>query len=96
MLFLIRCISQFLSNYFSTEYDPTGDEYRKMMTVDGADCMVEVDEIGAEQMSISQWFTLQVQRAKAVVIVYSVVERASFERVEALMADVRKVQGMSG
>ncbi|MCJ1397525.1 Ras GTPase ras2 [Xylographa trunciseda] len=103
-------IVQYLCNHFSTEYNPTGDEYLKMDTVDGSDCIVEVHEIssapmtysqlfelhlpgqiGSWQMANSQLFELYARSAEAFVLVYSVVERVSFERVRTLMADIQNV-----
>ncbi|MCJ1385370.1 Ras GTPase ras2 [Xylographa soralifera] len=85
-------VRQFICNHFSTEYDPTGEEYRKMTTVDGSNCIVEVDEIGSEQNENSELFEHYIRCVEAFVLVYSVVERASFESVRTLMADIEKVR----
>ncbi|MCJ1436662.1 Ras GTPase ras2 [Xylographa pallens] len=62
-----------------------------MTTVDGSDCIFEVDEVGSAERENLELFELYVRRAEALVLVYSVVERASFESVRTLMTDVKKV-----
>ena len=64
-----------------------------MATVDGSDCVFEVDEVGSAERENFELFELYIRHAEALVLVYSVVERASFESVRTLMADVEKVGG---
>ena len=70
MLYVLK----FISNYFSTGYDPTGDDYRKVISVDGSDCIVEVDEMRSAEEEKPKLFDLYLRGPEAVA------ERKNFQK----------------
>lgn len=73
---------QFTLHSFTEAYDPTiEDAYRKQTIVDGSVCHIEiVDTAGQEEYSTlrDQW----VREGQGFILVYSITERRSFERME--------------
>lgn len=73
---------QFTLHSFTEAYDPTiEDAYRKQTIVDGNVCHIEiVDTAGQEEYSTlrDQW----VREGQGFILVYSITERRSFERME--------------
>lgn len=73
---------QFTLHSFTEAYDPTiEDAYRKQTVVDGSVCHIEiVDTAGQEEYSTlrDQW----VREGQGFILVYSITERRSFERIE--------------
>ncbi|CAE7055567.1 unnamed protein product [Rhizoctonia solani] len=73
---------QFTLHSFTEAYDPTiEDAYRKQTMVDGSVCHIEiVDTAGQEEYSTlrDQW----VREGQGFILVYSITERRSFERME--------------
>ncbi|MCJ1392315.1 Ras GTPase ras2 [Xylographa bjoerkii] len=63
-----------------------------MTSVDDSDCIVEVDETGSAELENSKLFEFYIQSTEVFVLVYSVVSRVSFERVQTLMADIQAVK----
>jgi len=73
---------QFTLNCFVETYDPTiEDAYRKQLVVDNRMCFVEViDTAGQEEYATlrDQW----VREGQGFILVYSIAQRQSFERLE--------------
>lgn len=79
-------------NHFIETYDPTiEDSYRKQVQIDGQPCELEVlDTAGQEDYAPlrSQW----IRDGEGFLLVYSVSNRASFQRMLKLYHEVRRVK----
>ncbi|KAF4447144.1 hypothetical protein F53441_9289 [Fusarium austroafricanum] len=73
-------------------YDPTiEDSYRKKVTVDGLNCMLEIlDTAGQEEYTVlrDEW----IRTSEAIVIVYSIASRSSFSRVKLFHQQIQRVR----
>ena len=79
-------------NHFVETYDPTiEDSYRKQILVDSQACMLEVlDTAGQEEYTAlrDQW----IRDGEGFVIVYSVIDRVTFSKVERFYHQIRRVK----
>eukprot|EP00727_Mastigamoeba_balamuthi_P000399 m51a1_g10356 putative ras gtpase (201) ;mRNA; f:29146-30200 len=83
---------QLTSSHFVRDYDPTiENSYRKMMTVEGGLCMLDIlDTAGQEEYSAMR--DQYLRTGDGFVFVFSVTDRKSFESVKGLHSTVRRVQ----
>lgn len=83
---------QFSLHHFVETYDPTcEDSYRKRVTIDGQECMVEVlDTAGQEEYTAlrDQW----IRDSEGCILVYSVSSRSSFSRIKRFHYQIMKVK----
>uniref|UniRef100_A0A6B2G913 Ras-related protein Rap-1b (Trinotate prediction) n=1 Tax=Myxobolus squamalis TaxID=59785 RepID=A0A6B2G913_MYXSQ len=80
------CITiQYFQNTFVTEYEPTiEDSYRKKITVDGKDRMLEVlDTAGTEQFTAMR--TAYIKNGNGFIVVYSIISSQSFKDIDAMI-----------
>lgn len=78
--------------WFLETYDPTiEDSYRKQITVDGLNCMLDIlDTAGQEEYTAlrDQW----IRTSEAIVIVYSISSRSSFSRVKRFRRQIERIR----
>ncbi|KAF8215489.1 ras protein [Mycena galopus ATCC 62051] len=83
---------QFTLNCFVETYDPTiEDAYRKQFTIDSQMSFVEViDTAGQEEYATlrDQW----VREGQGFLLVYSVISRSTFDRLESLRMSVKRIK----
>ena len=81
---------QMTSNHFLQEHFALEDSYRKRLVVDGESCLLEIlDTIGPSNPLRESW----IQSSQAVIIVYSVTSRFSFDSVQQHVDAVKKLAG---
>ncbi|KAJ3450729.1 ras-like protein rasb [Anaeramoeba flamelloides] len=83
---------RFLQNFFVTDYDPTIEEtYRKQITVDNKTVLLDVlDTAGQEEYSAMR--EQYMETGDGFLIVYSMVDNASFEEIPELYQLVLRVK----
>jgi len=83
---------QFVKNQFVTEYNPTIEEcYRKQVTIDGATCMLDIlDTAGQEEFSALRH--QYVRQGQGFLIVYSITDKLSFERLQHFYSNIYRVK----
>ncbi|KAJ9611409.1 RAS2 protein [Cladophialophora chaetospira] len=85
-------VIQFCLNHFVKTYDPTiEDSYRKRVIVDGKACMVEIaDTTRQEEYTglLDRW----IRNGEGFLLVYSITNRDSFERVRKFHRQVQSVK----
>jgi GTPase KRas len=83
---------QLCLNHFVETYDPTiEDSYRKQTVIDDQPCMLEVlDTAGQEEYTAlrDQW----IREGEGFLLVYSIADRATFERVERFREQISRVK----
>lgn len=81
-----------LTRLISQTYDPTiEDSYRKQTVIDDQPCMLEVlDTAGQEEYTAlrDQW----IREGEGFLLVYSIADRATFERVERFREQISRVK----
>ncbi|XP_049851636.1 ras-like protein rasD [Schistocerca gregaria] len=83
---------QFCQNYFVSDYDPTIENmYRKQVSIDNEPCLLEIlDTAGQEEYSAMRDQYIRV--GKGFLIVYSIVNRRSFEEIEEFRNSILRVR----
>ncbi|XP_075262709.1 ras-related protein Rap1-like [Convolutriloba macropyga] len=83
---------QFVQGIFVERYDPTiEDSYRKSVDVDGTMYMLEIlDTAGTEQFTAMR--DLYVKNGEGFLLVYSIVNQASFNELQDIFDHVRRVK----
>ncbi|PKC14412.1 Ras2-like protein, partial [Rhizophagus irregularis] len=78
-------------NHFSGTYDPTiEDSYRKQVVIDDHPCILEVLPIKGEYNTLrDQW----IRDGQGFLLVYSISERSTFERIEHFWDQIARVKG---
>jgi len=83
---------QLCLNHFIENYDPTiEDSYRKHAVIDDEPCLIEIlDTAGQEEYTAlrDQW----IREGDGFLIVYSITQRATFERVEKFKYQISRVK----
>ncbi|KAI8802472.1 small G-protein Ras2 [Cladochytrium replicatum] len=83
---------QLCLNHFVETYDPTiEDSYRKQVVIDDRPCILEVlDTAGQEEYTAlrDQW----IRDGEGFLLVYSIVARSTFERVEKFREQIERVK----
>ena len=83
---------QFVRNVFVSTYDPTiEDTYRKVLTIDGQQCMVEIlDTAGTEQfMALKE---LYIKNGQGFVLVFSLTHLASVNELGPLREQIVRIK----
>ncbi|KAG8532593.1 Ras GTPase [Bacidia gigantensis] len=86
---------QLCLNHFVETYDPTiEDSYRKQVVIDSQSCMLEVlDTAGQEEYTAlrDQW----IRDGEGFILVYSIISRASFNRIRKFHSQIQRVKDAS-
>jgi len=84
---------RFMLNEFVENYDPTiQEEYRKMMTVDGQQTLLEIlDTAGAEQFTALN--ELCITAGRGFILVFSLTLEASLREVTSLRQQILRIKG---
>ena len=87
------CLSlRFIRDIFLEEYEPTiSDNYQKTITIDNKTYQVDIfDTAGMENISALQASTIK--QRDCFILVYSIVDRASFDHIERVYDDILRVK----
>jgi len=87
------CITvQFTQNYFVKDYDPTiENSYRKQVSIDNEACIIDVlDTAGQEEYAVMR--DQYINSGQGFLIVYSVVNRSSFNSLVPLIEQIHNVK----
>jgi len=89
-------VIQFVQDKFIKVYDPTiEDSYRKQVVVDNKVCMLNIwDTAGQEEFEALQ--DGYIRQADGFVLVYSITDRKTFEKIESLFIKILRVKCSDG
>jgi len=87
---------QFVRNQFVKDYNPTIEEsYRKQVTIDGVTCMLDIlDTAGQEEFGALRHQYMR--QGQGFLLVYSVVDRPSFDEIQIFYNEVHRVKEDEG
>lgn len=87
---------QFAQNQFIDGHDPTiEDSYQKIVKVDGRACRLDIlDTAGQEEFASMR--TANMRKGQGFVLVYSITDRSSIEKISELHTQLLRIKGNDG